>query len=242
MLFRCLLPPHLANLKLNILDLFYNWNTPFAPQMWTIHYEVIGGSLCFFILAIAGKKKIRVFLEIVAVLISVFAIKDKYYEAIFDGLMISEFVEVIKLNRIEKYCSDKKVFILLNILLGIMLDLSVFLKNGLKYEYISVLLMGTSLWLANLLWSNRKLSSRIARLLRLFGEYSFSFYMIHFVIIVSAGAKLFIFMRECEATIMESYVAAFAISFSVSLLLAIIIQNGVVKTTDKFFKVVYQKL
>jgi peptidoglycan/LPS O-acetylase OafA/YrhL len=236
-------PPNLGNLKLNILDLFINLNTPFAPQMWTIHYEIIGGSICFCVLAIVGKKKIRVFIEMMAILISVLALGDKYFEAIFVGLFISELIESQGVDRFSAYHLEKKRFIMLIFLLIMLLDISVFLKTGgIKLEYLSVIVMGMALLVAHIVWGEKNLSSRIARTIRVFGELSFSFYLIHFIVIVSVGARVFVLMRERSLTVTWSYVSALLGSFFVSLVFSVALQNCLVKPTDRLFRMIYEKL
>lgn len=237
-------PPSWENLIMCLKNLLYNWNTPFAPQMWTIHYEVIGGSICFMLIALFGKKSLRVASEIAALLISVFIFEDANYQSIFSGLLISEVVTSTKyIQMYEKnFVSTKSKTIGLILLLGV-LEFSVISQRVIHNSYLTVLADMITLLIAYTIWKDSHIKGKSTRVLRWLGEHSYSFYMVLFMLIVSVGAGVYTFLRSCGSLPnWVVYSGVFICVFGSTLILTAILQDYFVKYIGKLYIKIYQGL
>ncbi len=218
-------------LRSTFFEVFLNGNCSYNPVLWTIQVEFLGSFLCFGLLAISGKENNRGILYslvVVFLLIAGSAERVNYYYAGFVlGIMYSD----LQGSR-DRYPYIKKqvnsiwlpvVLLALSYTAAAILEQYLPELNPNIHYFFAVPLraIGFLLLCINLNFIRKLVSTKP---LVYFGKISFSFYLLHFIVLMSLGSYLYSYYNSNS---MQTIFKVFAITFSVSFIASVVFEKFV---------------
>lgn len=215
-------------LKQAFFQVFFIDIETYNAALWTIKYEFIGSFIIFSFLFFFGKSHKRKY--IYAILLIVFM--NSYYLAFILGIILSDLSTKSSFKINEKRAF---VFFICGLFLGSypysevkntiyrVLDFNILPINSFRFHHI----MGAFLLILSILLSQKiqgKLSNKI---IRFFGNISFSMYLIHFIVINSLSCYLFKVLIKNY-----SYHFSFLITFIISFFVILLVSHLMYKYID----------
>lgn len=224
--------PSLINLYDSIKALLFGGDIGFAPQLWTMKYDIVIGTVCLFMLLLGKKKGVRWILYTIFILVCVGVYKDNYMEAFGCGMIAAE---ICKYNVSFKV---KKRLLYLGILLSLSCSACAY---SIGIWWMIPLADGIFLIIAYSLWKDKCIDNWLAKMLIKFGNYSFEFYLIHFIFIVTVSAYLYCQLIDHFGN-MWTYFIVFCETFLGTLVLAVLYHKYFVDILDRYIGLIYHKL
>lgn len=189
-----------ALIKNMFVDVFFFKDNTYNPVLWTMTYELLGSFLIFFFLLIIHPFKYKMILYGLLIII-LLATENSFYAAFILGVALNKYV-IWQQSQASKVISMPSWAIILMLLIGLFfssypmcIDINntmygvisfSFLKNDEFYRVI-----GSSIIMFAILHSVKMQHILSKKIFSYIGKISFSFYLLHFIIMCSASCYLF---------------------------------------------------
>lgn len=202
-------PDFLSALKEGFIDsVFYGGNIEYNPVVWTMNVEFMGSMLVFSFLAVFGKIKSRFIIYVVLAIL----FYQTYFLAFILGIALCDYRSGNYYRQIPLYFTI--VFLLISFYLASFKALSLNAKQNQIFYIFAAFLM-----IVALIHEKRFQNALSNKWLHFFGKISFSFYLLHVIILGSFTCSVFRFLYVNYAL---GYHISFLISFTLSMGLLII--------------------
>ncbi len=174
--------PSLSEL-LKCLGGIFIGKTLFAPQLWTMRYDFLAGSICLIILLLFGERRLlRYSTYLIYLIITVFIMKNSFAEASVLGMIAGEFCLFKPVSFRHKALPYIGVFIAAT---------GSACSYTLNFHTLVPVFDAMALYLLYCLFSEKMQNNRFLDFIVKFGGMSFSFYLCHFIIIVTLSARIY---------------------------------------------------
>jgi peptidoglycan/LPS O-acetylase OafA/YrhL len=228
-------PIHLF--KTSLIDVYANSNCNYNPVLWTIQIELLGSFLCFALLSIFGDSTYRFKIIIGIFLFLIIAgLMNKinyFYSTFLFGLILSETLSnsQLKTKFFLKYLGLFLLF--LSVIIQLLFNyFAIQFNENLNYLFqIPIFVAGVLLLILHSKFFQKLLSIPI---LVWFGKLSFSFYLIHFLVLMSLGAYLKILFSNVSGISILIAVLTFTLSLIISFFLEKWVDQPAKKIAAKF--------
>lgn len=185
-------------IKTTLIDVFFNGNSHYNPVLWTIQIEFLGSFICYGFLGLFGHyhKSLRIYIIIICVLFvaGTFGISYLYYLPFFLGMLYShiKYDDKLKHSLNLKWLDSIWLPIVLLVVSLVVPPIIDIYKPGLNPNIMYIFrvvirALGIILLVINSRFFTLILSTRPFVYL---GKISFSFYLLHFIILMSLGSYL----------------------------------------------------
>ncbi len=194
----------LAVIKNIFVDVFFFKDNSYNAVLWTMTYELLGSFLIFSFLLLIHPFKYKMSLYVLLVLV-LFYTDNNFYAAFILGVILNKYT-------IQQQIADKKIVIprwLLIVLLFVGIyfcsyPLSIDVEHSI-YGFISLPflmnhefyhVLGSFMLMFVILHSEKLKAILSGKIISYIGKISFSFYLLHFIILCSFSCYLFIFFYQ----------------------------------------------
>lgn len=219
-------------IKNMFIDVFFRTEALYNPVLWTMTYELLGSFLIFAFLLIIHPLNYKTGLYLLLVFV-LFASGNNFYAAFVGGALLSR-IFVVRRALIPAIF-NQKLLLLVVCLIGLFLCSYPFHTkvNETMYRYITFSFMnnyevyhviGSIMLLFALLQSQTAMKLLSGKPLVYIGKISFSFYLLHFIILCSFSCYLFKLFYP-SYTYASSVALAFLCSLPVIILTAVLYQK-----------------
>ncbi len=203
--------------------------TLFAPQLWTIRYDILAGGACLVLIMIFREHRVARWCSYpVWFAVTVFIMHNSYALAFMCGMAACE------LTYLKPFPDKRKPVSFLLMLVCLTLSACAYTLG--RHALVPVF-DSAFLYIAHTVFGNKRAGSKIIRALSSLGGISFSFYLCHFIIIVTLSARLY-----CLFEPVMSRRSAFIINFVLTLLTVLVISylydRYIIKNVSRAIKAV----
>lgn len=205
-------------------------NISFSPQLWTMKYDIVAGSICILAILIAGHKKtLRAVMYLLLIAWS-FYLNESFVEAYAIGAITMEIVKKWKLQ-----CKRVYMYLLLIIsLFGVTTTYSMGLR------WLVPVFCGLFIYIGYYLYGEKEFFSPITRYIAKLGRISYCFYLTHFIVIVTLSSWLYSVFYRWHGWIL--FIILFLITFIVVVLVSYIYQAIVLDKLSLLIKKSYVRI
>lgn len=232
--------PTLTSLVECLKNIFGGGVTSYAPQLWTMGYEIIGGSICFIILMATGEKALlRVTLYLVGIYYCIFVIKSNYYEALFCGMLVSELCVFLERNKLNMYLRSN---ILELFLMLICFQLSTYMYFTIRNVYLVPVFSALGLGIGYFAFKDKVLTNKFARFIRYFGERTYGFYILHFLVIATFSSLFFIGFKKINISLYIGFPLNFLVTLLMVICLSELMHRYVILALGRIAEYLYNKI
>lgn len=209
----------------------FTGNTPLSPQLWTMKYEIWGGVACFFIILVSTNKNIlRWGLYLFFLYVARYIVVDNYFECFFCGMIAAE------LCRKHRVCRNK-VMGYIGVVISLTLASASYYMGG-EFHFLIPIFSACFLWFGYGLWNEVSKVIFPLEMVRILGECSYGFYLVHFTVIVSFSAFLYTMLIDI-LSFNWTFVICFFLTFWFCALISYIIHNYFMDKLNKIIKKMY---